>query len=575
MARELEVQPGVEPLGLDLVSEGVSALVRYHDAEHGGFGGAPKFPQPVYLELLVDGGWERPEVREVVTKTLDEMANGGIYDHVGGGFHRYAVDEHWTVPHFEKMLYDNGQLASVYADVHTRTGDVYYAEVVRGILDYVIREMTDPDGAFRSAQDAEVDAREGGSYIWRPAEFTAVLEQAGLAEDVEFAMNVHGLAAGTNFRDPHHRDDPPANVIRLSDRPGQLAAGMEMDRAVFVERMARVNAALLAARDTRPQPLTDDKVIASWNGLMIAGMADGGRALKEPRYIEAAERAADAVLARLGREDGGLHRTARGEKAQIDAFLEDYAMMAEGLLAIYEATGDSARLEQAEALVAAARDRFWNDERGGWFDTRADQADLFIRSVNLGDGAVPSGSSTMLLVLLDLHERTGKTAFLDDARAALRSMSVSLAANPVGMARGVRAIIKSAKIAPEILPDVKTSPPPATPVRAALLKTDDPNRWVVRLSIEGGMHVNAHDPGDDQLIGLSLEAVSGGSIQVAWPVGTPYREEIMIHRGLVDLPVVIERSAPDSTVVLRVGWQACTDTECLRPEQVELSILPQ
>ncbi|MCH2162464.1 MAG: DUF255 domain-containing protein [Phycisphaerales bacterium] len=572
VARELEVQPGVEPLDIGLAARATSSLQRFHDPENGGFGGEPKFPQPVYLEVMIDEGWDRPEIREAVVRSLDGMAIGGVYDHVGGGFHRYAVDAEWTVPHFEKMLYDNGQLASLYADAHARTGDVYYAEVVRGILDYVLREMTAADGAFLSAQDAEVDAKEGGSYIWRPDDFREALAQGGRGEDIDFAMDVYGLARGPNFQDPHHRDEPPANVLRLRARPGRLATEMGMERSEFIERLQKVNEALLAVRDTRKQPLTDDKIIAAWNGLMIAGMADGGRVLEEPRYVKAAEQAADAVLARLGQGDGGLYRTSREGKAQIDAFLEDYAMLADGLLSIHDATGDPLRLQQAQELVEAARERFWNDQRGGWYDTQADQPDLFIRSTNLGDGAVPSGSSTMLLVLLDMYERTGDSTFLEDARAAFEGMSVALARNPVGMSRGTRAILKAAELQPDVLPGTRRSAPPATPVRPALLKTDDPNRWVVRLTIDPSMHVNAHEPGDDDLIGLSLDAVSGGTIRVAWPEGTRYRDDIMIHRGMVDLPVILERSAPDSTVVVRVGWQACTDSECLRPEQAELRI---
>ena len=202
VVRELETISGVQPLDTGLADRAVSSLLSYHDETNGGFGGAPKFPQPVYLELMIAGGWDRPEVEQAVRRTLDAMAMGGIYDHVGGGFHRYAVDATWTVPHFEKMLYDNGQLASVYADVYQRTGDVYYAEVVRGILDYVLREMTAADGAFLSAQDAEVNAREGGSYIWLPDE---VRESLGGGDDLaSMALDVYGLSNGSNFRDPHH-----------------------------------------------------------------------------------------------------------------------------------------------------------------------------------------------------------------------------------------------------------------------------------------------------------------------------------------------------------------------------------
>lgn len=573
VTRELETQTGVQPLDTSLVNRAVSGLLSFYDETNGGFGGAPKFPQPVYVELMIDGGWDRPDVQQAVKKTLDSMAIGGIYDHVGGGFHRYAVDEDWTVPHFEKMLYDNGQLASLYADVYERTGDEFYAEVVRGILDYVLREMTAPDGAFLSAQDAEVNAREGGSYIWLPEEVKSSLSNN--EDDLNMALEVYGLSSGPNFRDPHHPDATPANVLRFQERPEALAKAQGVSREEFMERLSSINSELLKVRDKREQPMTDDKVLAAWNGLMIKGMADGGRVLQDQRYIDAAAKGASAVLARLQQDNDGLLRTSRGDVAQIDAFLEDYALLAEGFIALYRATDDQAWLENAEKLVEAARERFWNDERGGWYDTQADQADLFVRSTNLGDGAVPSGSGTMLLVLLELYELTGNDTYIDDASAAFRSVSANLAQNPTGMSRSTRAVLKASEIAPSALPKVAESPPPSQPVRAALFATADPGNWVVRLTIAPTMHINAHEPGDSDLVGLSIQAVSGGTISVAWPEGELYRDEIRIHKGVIDVPVTVNRDTPESTVVLNVIWQACTDTVCLRAEQTEIKVPPQ
>ena len=415
---ELAARPGVTPLTTDLVDSSIASLESYHDEVNGGFGGAPKFPQPTYVELMIDGGWERPEVQKAVIRTLDAMAIGGIYDHIGGGFHRYAVDEDWTVPHFEKMLYDNGQLASLYARVYELTNDEFYAEVVRGTLDYVLREMVDSDGAFLSAQDAEVNTREGESYIWRREEIREALKTVGRADDIDFVLDVYGLNETPNFRDPHHEEDLPSNVLRFDARPTEIAARLGMSREDFIQRLAEINADVLRVRDTRDQPMTDDKILASWNGLMITGMADGGRILNEPRYIEAAVTAADAVLDRLGQDEGGLYRTARGDVVQVDAFLEDYAMLAEAFLALDEATEDPRWRAAAERMVAEAKVRFWNAERGGWFDTQANQSDLFVRSSSQGDGAVPSGSSTMLLALLNLAERTDDERYRADAAAA-------------------------------------------------------------------------------------------------------------------------------------------------------------
>lgn len=561
-----------------------SGLLRYHDPVNGGFGGAPKFPQPVFLELMMEIGWDQPAMQAAILKTLDRMAVGGVHDQVAGGFHRYSVDAEWTVPHFEKMLYDNGQLASIYAEAHDRTGDPYHAEVVRGILEYVLREMTDVDGAFWSAQDAEVNAREGGTQIWLPAEVEAVLTEAGLEADLEFTMSLYGLDAGANFRDPHHPEAAPSHVLRLRDRPEVVAAAMGLEPAEFALRRDRVDAALLAARELRPQPGLDDKILAGWNGLMIKGFADAGRVLKESRYIDAANRAADTVLKKLGRPDGGLNRTARGDVVQIDAFLEDYALLAEGILALHRATGDPIRLEQAAALVEAARVRFWNDERGGWFDTQAGQSDLIVRAVNMNDGAVPSGAGTMLLNVYELSQRTGDPSYLDGMQWALAGMSTGIAQNPSGAARSVMAVNRLAKSDPLRLPGmrpVSAEEPAAKPTKvvAAIKDGDGAGQYVLQFEIPDGQHLNAHEPGGDTpesegLIGLSLVEVSGGTVRIQWPEGTPWRDGIRVHAGTLEVPFEVTREAPGSTVVFMVGWQACDERVCFRPEEVEFAIRP-
>ena len=579
----------VDPTALDpgLAARTAAGLMQFYDAEEGGFGGAPKFPQPVYLELLLEVGATSPELRAALTRTLDRMAVGGMHDQVAGGFHRYAVDAEWTVPHFEKMLYDNGQLASIYAEAHARTGDPYHAEVVRGILDYVGREMTDEDGAFWSAQDAEVDAREGGTQIWTTDEMRSSLVDAGLASDVDFAFALYGLDAGSNFRDPHHPDAPPANVLRLRDRPEAVAASMGLDPDAFAARRARVDAALLATREGRKQPALDDKILASWNGLMIKGFADGGRVLGESAYVDAANRAADAVLARLGRADGGLNRTARGDVVQIDAFLEDYALLAEGLLALHRATGDPRRVEQASALVEAARARFWNDERGGWYDTQAGQSDLIVRASNINDGAVPSGAGTMLLNVIELARLTGDARYLDTAEAALGGMSGGIVANPSGAARSVIAVERLAAIDPARLPRsaaVATTAEPVvrpdvTVVEPSIIEGDAAGSYRLRIDIPEGQHVNAHEPGGDTpesagLVGLSLQVVSGGSIEVDWPAGDPWRDGVRVHEARIEIPFTVTPEDDASTVVFVVGWQACDDRVCFRPEQREFTIRP-
>ena len=270
-------------LGADEVRNAMDRLMTIHDREHGGFGSAPKFPQPVFLELLFESGWDREPVRQALALTLDRMATGGMYDQVGGGFHRYSTDGRWLVPHFEKMLYDNGQLASVYAESFARTGDEYHARIARETVDYVLKEMTDPGtGAFYSAQDAEVNTHEGENYLWNEDEVASVLEAAGLEDDVPLALKFFGLDQGPNFQDPHHRELPPTNVLFMIERPDVFAESEGLSSDEMDAFLARIRAALYEARAKRDQPGLDDKLIVAWNGLMIMGMADAGRVLGRP-----------------------------------------------------------------------------------------------------------------------------------------------------------------------------------------------------------------------------------------------------------------------------------------------------
>jgi uncharacterized protein YyaL (SSP411 family) len=295
-------------VGLEHVSQAARALLTSFDRVNGGFGGAPKFPQPVFLELLLDvrdsagDDATRDAVDQAVRLTLDRMACGGINDHVGGGFHRYSVDATWTVPHFEKMLYDNAQLAAVYARAGATYDDAFYREVAGRTLDYVQREMTGPEGELYSAEDAEVDGREGGNYVWQPDEVRAALG----TDDAALAIKVYGLEGGPNFRDPHHAESPPAYVLRLSGRPEKVAAELGVTVEALRERMGRIDARLYEVRARRPQPRLDDKVLTAWSGLMIGALARAGLALKRREHVEAAARAADFVFTRMRDGAGDL-----------------------------------------------------------------------------------------------------------------------------------------------------------------------------------------------------------------------------------------------------------------------------
>ncbi len=605
VAESLSLPAPPRALGSADVDRAVASLLSASDPTHGGWpsGGRNKFPMPASLDLLIRAAWDNEAARGAALNALDRMATGGLYDQLGGGFHRYSTDPKWQVPHFEKMLYDNGQLASTYAAAYERTGDAFYARVIAGVLDWALREMNDPAGGFWSAQDAEVGAREGWNYVWTAGELTTALRESGLGDaEIALAQEVYGLTLGTNFEDPHHPEDGRRNVIFLVDRPDRLAQRLGLDQATFDERLELIRRALLAARDRRERPGTDDKVLAGWNGLMIAGLADGGRVLHEPRYVEAARRGAEFVLAGMRGGDGGLRRSYRAGRVGIAAVLEDYALVIRGLLALHRATGEETWAQQALVLASDARSRFGDASRGGWFDTLENQSDLFVRSRSVYDGAVPSGASVMVNNLLDLYEWRGDGGLLDEAVAALRSMSGPIAESPMNTAVSTLALARIASAWPDRLDPASpgAAPPAATAGEGAgalpgagprpVTITADVARltlapgqeaaFAITLAIAEGYHINAHEPGPDFLVPLEITAGGAPGIDffVEYPAGErslgPIADEPMrVHTGRLAIPVRLEASAgARGQPLIVITYQACTERACLAPVTMILPV---
>ena len=564
-----------------ILEQAADGLRGFEDREHGGFGGAPKFPQPVYLRLLEEASKSRPALASAVDRSLEAMSLGGLFDHVGGGFHRYAVDATWTVPHFEKMLYDNGQLAKALAASLARREDPFLARTLRRTLEWMLREMR-LEGGLAAALDAETEAREGRSYLWTPDEARASLEAVGENALMEWAIETYGLAGEANFRDPHHPADPPSWVLRLAAHPARIAERQGISLEAFFERQDRVEAAWLATRDRREQPARDDKILAGWNGLAIGGLARGGEALGERgrRFIEAAREIAESVLAGH-RVDGGrrLQRTADG----IVGLLEDHALLAEWLLdlaAVLESRDPASAkrlLDSAASLAEIAAARF-GDPHGGWFDTEAGQADLFVRARRLDDGAVPSGAGTMILVELELARRTGDAMHLDRAAAAIERGASAIAANPVGAALATIGIARLAAIDRGRLAPV--ADPAAPPVRATLhpavpaFGPDGTASATLRLEIDPPHHINAHEPGEASLVGLEIASASAGfRVDPRYPEGELYRERLRVHARAVEIPLTLRRE-PSAPAVSRLSIrvQPCTDRHCLPPMLLEVPV---
>jgi len=618
---QLEAESEPVPLSPGHIGEAVSMLLRLHDAVDGGFGQAPKFPQPVFLEFLLDviPHLSDPAVQSTATRavrrTLDRMALGGMYDQVGGGFHRYSVDGQWRVPHFEKMLYDNAQLASVYARSYRASRDPLDGRVLAETLDYVQREMTDPaTGAFFSAQDAEVNHREGQNYLWTADEIRAALP----GTDAALAMRLYGLESGPNFRDPHYPGDGPRNVLFMPAREEELAADLGLDVGTLLLRRAEINEQLRAVRSRRDQPSTDSKIIAAWNGLMIAGLADGAAALGEASYYDAAERAAAHVMGSMTDGTGGLLRTGRTGERAVGGFLEDYAMMALGCTALCKAgvvLGRDVRehLRNAAALARYALSRFGEQHVliGGArpnpytlvFDTMPEQPDLLVRHRGGYDGAMPSGSSVLLHALLDLYELTRDAVFLNDARRVLIGQSAMLAASPLAAVNSTRALHRLAGIDPSILESSEGDAPvsdPGTlhgPVRVfagsdrVAVAPGAPASLMLKLEIDDGYHIIAADPvpagtspDDARLLSslvpllVSVEGGTGVGARAIYPASEVFRggggPEVMVHAGDVEIELRLTRTDErwSGRPMLTVRFQACTDHACERATTVELDV---
>jgi uncharacterized protein YyaL (SSP411 family) len=391
----------------------VARLDQQFDARHGGWGGAPKFPQPMTIEFLLRRHRSTGDGRAVAMArhTLDRMADGGIRDQLGGGFHRYATDAIWLVPHFEQMLYDNAQLARVYVHAWEATGDSHYADVATGTLDYILRELTTDDGALAASQDADTDGVEGATFTWTAAEIRAVLGDEAPAFTAAYGVTDDGNWEGTTI------------LSRVTPRGSADAEA----------RLAEARARLLDRRRSRPQPARDDKALAAWNGLAIAALAEGARLRDGEPYRAAAVRAAEAILGGLRTPDGRLGRSWKDGRSSGQGILEDYCHLAEGLLALYEATFDerwfTASRELADTIIA----RF-PDPGGGFFDTADDHELLITRPKDVQDNAVPSGNSMAALLLLRLAALTGEGSYRSIAERSLALIGGVAAQYPTAFA---------------------------------------------------------------------------------------------------------------------------------------------
>ncbi len=424
------------PLNAETLKKAYQHLEGTFDPRFGGFGPAPKFPSAHSLSFLLRY-WKRfdePRALEMVEKTLDSMIDGGIHDHIGGGFHRYSTDEEWHVPHFEKMLYDQATLSRTYVEAYQATGKERYARTAREILDYVLRDMTSEEGAFYSAEDADSPVspeepqkkREGAFYVWTKAEIADLLDEY----DTEIVGHVFGVEEEGNVVHDPHGEFGGRNILHVAASIEDAAQRFDWSASDVRATLSRARKRLFDARSRRPRPHLDDKILVDWNGLMIASLSIGSRVLEEPRYLTAAERAVEFILHNLVRRDGRLLHTYRDGDARVLGTIEDYAFFINGMLELYQASFLPEHLESAKRLTGEMVRLFWDNDGSGFFFTADDAESPLVRQKELHDGAYPSGNSLASRSLILLGRLTMDTELEGKAETLLTGLSSQVTRSP-------------------------------------------------------------------------------------------------------------------------------------------------
>jgi uncharacterized protein YyaL (SSP411 family) len=555
---------------------------------YGGYGNAPKFPRQTLLEMLItyletpDATQDAEQILSQLVYTLDFMSEGGIRDHLGGGFHRYSTDEKWLVPHFEIMLYDQAMLAVVYTRAWQITKEARYAKVARGILDFVLREMTSPTGAFYTAFDAEVDAQEGLSYLWTPEEVESVLTDFA-ADDVQLFLSVYGLAAGPNFADPHHgTGEPDKNILFLPTPLADVAKSLNVSEDRLDARLDPMRQALYAARGKRKQPLLDTKILTSWNALMIRAFAVAGRALSESRYTDAAAAAAKFLFGHHRMADGSLIRTSRPDapaeisdpESRIPGFLDDHAFLAHACLALHDATGDADWKHHARRLMETAKVKFLDRELGGFYFTSIDATDLIVRQKMAQDSPLPSGNAVAAMALLELGE-------VETARQVLAVFAQALEDSAEGMSSMVQAALQYlAHYEPFTVSGgdaAADADRPASPDQLAKAAVElwaewaSPTELRVHVKVLDTFHLNSNRAAEG-LIPTTLALASRGGdteVTVDYPPGEERRfaftsEPLRVYEGTVAIVARLSKPLPTGTGMrATLSYQPCTEDACL------------
>ena len=429
LAQQATAPPG-EELTESVLTSAYGTLNSRFDQDRGGFGKAPKFPVPHNLSFLLRY-WKRTgeaNALSMTEKTLKEMRLGGIYDHIGFGFHRYSTDSEWLLPHFEKMLYDQALLAIAYIESFQATGKQEYAQVAREIFTYVLRDMTSEEGGFYSAEDADSEGEEGKFYVWKPEEIKEILGK----DDGDLFNKIYHIQKGGNFVEQAKGHKTGDNIPHLKKTLSEIADDLKIPENELAVKLNDMRNKLFNERKKRIHPLKDDKILTDWNGLMIAAFSKGAQALNEPEYLAAAKKAADFILSKLRTKEGRLLKRYRQGDAGLPAHLEDYAFLTWGLIDLYEATFQGTYLQAAVELHNKMIAHFWDDKNGGLFMVADDGEQLLVRNKAIYDGAIPSGNSVAALNSIRLARMTAKTDYETQCKKIMTAFSETVNSYPSG-----------------------------------------------------------------------------------------------------------------------------------------------
>lgn len=547
-------------IGRTEIDRAVNDIVKSFDDLQGGFGAAPKFPQESKLFLLLDYARRNNDeaALEAAHFSLQAMAAGGIHDQVAGGFHRYSVDNEWLVPHFEKMLYNQALLSRNYLAAYAINGDAEHRRTLTRVLDYVLREMTSPEGGFYSATDADSAGVEGTFFVWTPDELTEVLGK----EDAKLAIALWNVSGTGNFEH--------SNILHFNGSLAEVAEEKSMSLDALIEKIDRMSDTLLAARQSREKPLRDEKVITAWNGMMITAFAEAGDVLNKPQYIEAARRAANFIWNNNRAPNGHLLRTYYNGRASVDSSQEDYAYLAESYLVLYDITGNEGWLTRAEALANTMQEKFWDTTAGGYFiGTETVGA---VRPKDLYDSSIPTGNAIALRVLTRLWHRTGRDVFKQRADALLVAFSGYLTTYPSAFSY----LLMSAS---ELLLGEAGHRQYVARGNVKVEAWRNDQTLNISLDMAPGWHVNANKPNQDYLIATVLLDSNGEEVarteyppEVSKMLGFNGSGELALYENKVVITAPLSMTKDAALASYTLQLQACDETVCLAPEDVPLSV---